>query len=67
MPLYTYKCQNENCLHSEDKIVKISNRDEERTCTECGYGALLREEFTAGDKGATFRYKGNWLNTTGRY
>jgi Zinc ribbon domain. len=67
MPLYTYKCQNEDCEHSEDKIVKLSNRDDERKCTKCEDGLMQREEFTAGDKGATFRYRGNWFNTTGRY
>lgn len=67
MPLYTYKCQNEECQHSEDKIVKISNRDDDRTCTKCETGSFKREEVSPGDKGASFRFKGNWFNTTGRY
>lgn len=67
MPLYTYKCQNESCDHSEDKIVKLAERDETRQCTVCDTLTMTREEFSAGDKGATFRYRGNWFATTRGY
>lgn len=66
MPLYTFRCTNESCNNTEDKIVKISERDNPKPCTKCD-GEMRYEAFTAGDKGATFRYRGNWLNTTGRY
>lgn len=66
MPLYTFRCTGENCDNQEDKIVKISEREEPKPCSKCE-GAMYYEAFTAGDKGATFRYRGNWLNTTGRY
>lgn len=67
MPLYTYKCKNDSCEHYEDKIVKISERDNEIPCPKCSDGSLEREAFTPGDKGSSFRYKGNWFSTTGRY
>lgn len=67
MPLYTYKCKNDDCDHSEDKIVKIAEREQEFPCSKCTGGKLVREAFTAGDKGSSFRYKGNWFSTTGRY
>lgn len=67
MPLYTYNCQSGECKHTEDKIVKLSDRDNKRNCTKCEDGIMIREAFSAGDKGATFRYRGNWFATTGKY
>ena len=66
MPIYNFKCTNEECAHEEDKIVKISERELPKPCTKCESDCFY-EAFTSGDKGATFRYKGNWLNTTGSY
>lgn len=66
MPLYTYKCQNDECNHSEEKIVKLADRDEDRVCPECS-GTSKREAFTAGDKGSNLYFRGNWFATTGRY
>lgn len=66
MPIYNFRCVEEGCGNEEDKIVKISEREAPKECTKCK-GNMYYEAFTSGDKGATFRYRGNWLNTTGRY
>ncbi|AFA44376.1 hypothetical protein DIDNDMLP_00554 [Klebsiella phage KP13-7] len=68
MPIYTYRCSTENCTNVEDKIVKYSERENPKDCKVCGSEKSMHfENFTPGDKGAAFNYKGNWLNTTGRY
>lgn len=68
MPIYTYRCSTENCVNSSEKIVKYSNREEPKDCEVCGGKQTMKfENFTPGDKGASFNYKGNWFNTTGRY
>lgn len=69
MPLYTYRCEKEDCQHSIDKIVKYDDREKMTyDCEQCGTEQCMKLElFTHGDKGTAFKYKGNWFNTTGRY
>lgn len=66
MPLYTFRCTDEKCNHSEEKIVKIADRENPLPCTKCD-GEMKHEAFTAGDKGANLYFRGNWFATTGRY
>lgn len=69
MPLYTYRCTNEECNHSIEKIVKYADRETvQYDCSECETEQSMKfEAFTPGDKGFNLYYKGNWFNTTGRY
>lgn len=60
MPMYTYKCQTENCEHHESKLVKISERDEVSfDCKVCsGKGTLKFIAFMAGQRQAGIVFKG---------
>jgi predicted nucleic acid-binding Zn ribbon protein len=69
MPLYTYRCEKEDCHHSIEKIVKYDERENKAyDCEQCGTEKCMKfEMFTPGNKGTAFNFKGNWFNTTGRY
>ena len=68
MPLYNYRCENKECDHIIEKIVKYSQRDVPHNCEKCnGEQSMKLEVFTPGEKGASFDFRGNWFNTTGRY
>lgn len=68
MPLYTYRCEKEECKHSFEKIVKIANRDEPHDCPQCnGEKSMKLEVFTPGDKGANLYFRGKWFANTGGY
>lgn len=66
MPLYTYRCVDEKCNHTKDKIVKISERENDQPCDECE-GIMKYEPFTNGDKGSNLYFRGNWFATMGKY
>lgn len=66
MPLYTYRCTEESCNHSEEKLVKIAEREQPRPCTKCE-GTMNYEAYTAGDKGSNLYFRGNWFATTKGY
>jgi putative FmdB family regulatory protein len=36
MPLYNYKCNNEDCNHEAVKLVKMDDRNEPIECSQCG-------------------------------
>ena len=69
MPLYTYRCQNEECKHSEDKIVKYDERENvQYDCAQCGTEQNLKfEAFTPGSKGSNLYFRGNFFANTGGY
>lgn len=68
MPLFTYRCNKEECNHSMEKIVKYVDRETPRDCPECeGEQTMQYEAFTAGDKGSNLYFHGNWFANTGGY
>jgi putative FmdB family regulatory protein len=69
MPLYTYRCQKEECKHSVDKIVKYDDREDKHyDCPTCGAEQSMNyEQFTAGDKGSNLYFRGNFFANTGGY
>jgi len=40
MPIYTYKCTNEECGREADKLLSLSDRSESIICSECGKTAF---------------------------
>lgn len=61
MPTYTYQCQSETCGHLQDKMNKISERDEKppEFCEKCGKTELKRPEVPQGGIGFTFKDGGH--------
>lgn len=63
MPIYTYKCLDEECEHIEDDVLirSISNEEEERPdCGECG-GPMSK---VAGQGSYMIHYKGDGFYQT---
>lgn len=59
MPIYTYRCKNENCTNHTDKIVQYENREEPHDCNVCGGEKTMKfENFTPGTKGAAITFSG---------
>lgn len=69
MPLYTYRCSNEDCKHCIEKIVKYDEREEKTyDCPQCNSEQCMKYEmFTPGDKGSNLYFRGNWFANTGGY
>ena len=68
MPLYTYRCTNETCTHSIEKIVKLAEREEPQDCAVCSTEKTMQyEAFTAGDKGSNLYFRGKFFANTGGY
>lgn len=60
MPMYNYQCTNENCNHSESKLVKMADREVvDFDCKMCNTAGTLKfTSFLAGQRAAGFIFKG---------
>ena len=57
MPLYTYKCNNDECeVKLIDEQRRIAEREDPLNCPECG----CRLEFTVGETGPGYGKHGSW-------
>lgn len=36
MPIYSFQCDDQDCGHVDDLLLKMSERDTEQECTRCG-------------------------------
>lgn len=58
MAMYEYKCTNEECLHEFEKIVKVSQRNDEKKCPKCNSKSKRKVSKSS------FQFKGSGFYTT---